>query len=369
MKICLVTNTLSGGGSEKQLLLIARGLAGRGFPCSIYVLNVTRETGRYVMLLDSCRKEGVQIQASDHPLGVIGVISRLITTVVKERHQVILWTWGYRAETLRLTIPLLWLGRGIFSIRSASESQLQRWRRLLRYGRPLTWRYVSNSQLGIELADKVAPGIRGKARVVLNAMEPSSFESSKPSSSRPDVMQVVMLGNVRYLVKGYDVALAVAHLIKTAGLPIQIHVGGAQPQGEPLLAERIVQEGLAGIMSWDGPVAMPEDYLRTGHVFMLLSRYEGMPNALFEAMALGLPCIATEVGDLGRFQKQADIMKLVPIADAAAAFSMLKEVWENWEVAMQLGRRGRDYCRANFSEARMIESVCDALDLPLSTQK
>jgi len=337
--------------------------------CGIYVLSVSREKGRYAALLASCREAGVEVHVPGSILGIAGVIGRLVGMVMKGRRQVILWTWGYRAEALRLVMPMLWLARGVFSIRSASESQLLRRRRLLRFGRSLTWRYVSNSQRGIELADKVAPGIERKARVVFNAVESTLPSGSSSPANRPAALRVVMLGNVRYLIKGYDVALEVARLIKAAGLPIQIHVGGAQPPGEPMLAEQIERMGLEGVMFWEGPVTEPEEFLRTGHVFMFLSRYEGMPNALFEAMAVGLPCIATEVGDLGRFQQQADIMKLVPIADGEAAFSALKGFWENWEDATQLGLRGQAYCQANFGEEQMIASVCDALDLPLRAQR
>ena len=344
-------------------MLIARGLAGRGLSCGIYVLSPVREAGRYEALLASCRAAGVVVYAPASNWGGASVVSRLAWTALTGRRRIVLWTWGYRAEALRLAIPMLGLARGIFSIRSASESQLWRWRWLLRFGRAFTWRYVSNSQLGIELADKVAPGIALKAQVVLNAMEPEFFSAMNPTTCRPTILRVAMLGNARFLIKGYDLALDVAQAIGVAGFPIRIHIGGAQPPGEPILTEQIKRRGLEEMVIWEGPVSDPAEFLRAGHVFMLLSRYEGMPNALFEAMALGLPCIATAVGDLPRLAEESCGLRVVPIEDSAAAFSELRYLWENWDTACRMGARAREFCRSRLSEATMLRSVAQVLEL------
>lgn len=65
--------------------------------------------------------------------------------------------------------------------------------------------------------------------------------------------------------------------------------------------ERENLEQLAGELSVSGQVIFPgnvsdlHEQMKTAKMFVLCSDYEGMPNALIEAMCLGLPCISTEV--------------------------------------------------------------------------
>lgn len=361
MRICLVTNTLTGGGAEKQLWLIARGLAAAGWECGIYVLSLSRKDGRHATVLAACRDAGVAVHVAGNAFGLAGVVGRLALTIVPGRDRAVIWTWGYRAEALRLAVPALWLARGFFSLRSASRGQFYRWRWLLRLGRPLTRGYVSNSHLAVTLAEGVARGIGRKAHVVHNALEPSFLAAPDPPAARPERLDVLMLGNVRFRIKGYDTALVVAAMIKAAGLPMRIRIGGAQPGGEPVLAAMIQEANLQEVIEWVGSVADPMAFLRTGHAFLLLSRYEGMPNALFEAMALGLPCLATDVGDLRLFEAEMNGLRVIPIDDAAAVVRELKSMWEHWDAAVAMGRRGRAFCRANFSEEAMLASVLRAL--------
>jgi L-malate glycosyltransferase len=54
--------------------------------------------------------------------------------------------------------------------------------------------------------------------------------------------------------------------------------------------------GVADLIRFTGPVADPADLLRAADVFVLPSVAEGMSNSLLEAMATGLPCVASDIG-------------------------------------------------------------------------
>lgn len=87
------------------------------------------------------------------------------------------------------------------------------------------------------------------------------------------------------------------------------------------------------------------DYLKIAQIFVLTSNYEGMPNSLIEALASGLPCIATNCSGGGSAYLIDDHINgtLIPVNDVNKLVVALKELADNPEL------------RASYSfEARKI---------------
>jgi len=112
------------------------------------------------------------------------------------------------------------------------------------------------------------------------------------------------------------------------------------------LAERVQLCGLT-----DDPWAA----LAAGQIFVLTSDYEGFPNAMLEAMALGLPCVAFDcptgpraLADGGR----AAI--LVPPGDVAALAKVLRELALDRKLRSTLGARAAQFVRERFAEAAVM---------------
>lgn len=357
--LLILTNSLVGGGAEKQLLLTVRGLLRCGVRLRIYCLSPITKDVRYDGLLSACRSEGAVFFVPERHYGVIRIMARAIWDSLV-CSPCILWTWGFRAEFFRLVCPLLWFPHGILALRSASATEMARHAGLLWWGGWLTAGYIANSNRAIEILSQRLPAAKQKSSVVYNAIEPEFLEEHSPRVPS-GAFRVAMLGNVRFRVKGYDFALQLAKAIRDGRLPVRVIVGGRKMEGEPNLQEEIEKQDVADVVEWVGSVSNVREFLLGCDAFLLLSRYEGTSNSMLEAMALGLPCVATAVGDVKDFAAQGAGISVVDIGDVDAVLRQLKAWMARPEEARELGRRNRQFCRRMFSEESMVAAAKLAL--------
>lgn len=123
---------------------------------------------------------------------------------------------------------------------------------------------------------------------------------------------------------------------------------GAGPLMEPV--KKVVEEtGLKDRFLFLGERTDIPDLLKVMDVFFLLSKYEGMPNALLEAMASSLPCVATDVSG-NRIALTHDMNGLlVPVGDVTAASSALIRLFRDAPLRHQLGVAAQKTIHDHFS--------------------
>jgi glycosyltransferase involved in cell wall biosynthesis len=91
------------------------------------------------------------------------------------------------------------------------------------------------------------------------------------------------------------------------------------------------------------PVTDAEAELRACDVFVLPSLTEGLPLALAEAMALGLPCVATDCSaGVRMLSRDGNAARIVPRGDAAGLAQAMSELMSSADVRTGLGREARD---------------------------
>lgn len=200
---------------------------------------------------------------------------------------------------------------------------------------------------------EVIPGVADRCRVVYNCL--SDEELAQPPIDLPlEVarVKVVMLGNIRVHHKGYDLACDALAQLRARRLPVELHVAG---RPDELHRFKNAQErfGVEDLVWYHGETNDPAEFLRGGHIFLLASRMEGMPNALLEAMNLGLPCVSTRVGDVPRFAVDGEHLLLRDVDDASGLAASVEYLVKNWDHALQLGRAARELCQSRFTAARM----------------
>ena len=89
-------------------------------------------------------------------------------------------------------------------------------------------------------------------------------------------------------------------------------------------------------------------------VFVLSSVTEGVPNVVLEAMALGIPIVATDVGGVSDLVRDGDTGCLVPSEDQGAMTDAILRLLGDHKKSGAMSRRARILCNEKFS----MDSVC-----------
>jgi glycosyltransferase involved in cell wall biosynthesis len=172
------------------------------------------------------------------------------------------------------------------------------------------------------------------------------------------------------------VALVVSRLVPIKNVALAVDAMAIAARGRPGLRLLIVGDGplradlesraatlgLTGQVIFAGRVdhdVMPE-WFRAADLFVLPSEFDNSPNVVLEAMATGLPVVATDVGGLRQYVRHGLNGDLVPAGDAAALAAAIGRFVDDPEMSARVGRRNRDDVVAGFSwaqSAKVLRSV------------
>src|SRR5206468_12641449 len=112
-------------------------------------------------------------------------------------------------------------------------------------------------------------------------------------------------------VKGCDIFLRAVRML--CDLPVHVSIIGGGPEEERLRA-LVAEDGVRERVHFHGYREEAAKVFRAFDVWVLSSRSEGTPMVLFEAMAAGVPIVATDVGGVGDVLSDAEAF-LVPAKD------------------------------------------------------
>jgi glycosyltransferase involved in cell wall biosynthesis len=180
--------------------------------------------------------------------------------------------------------------------------------------RILNWRtdlfLFESDYAAAQFRAKIGPP-RTLVRVVRNGVGDADFA---PVTSGADATEIVCIGELR-AIKAIDVLLEALFMLKRSGRPLRATIAGDGPDAEELkaLAHRL---GLADAVRFVGFRPAREAFAM-GKILVVPSRSESLPYIVLEAVAAGMPIIATRVGGIPEiFGPQAP--RLIPADDAAA---------------------------------------------------
>lgn len=131
-------------------------------------------------------------------------------------------------------------------------------------------------------------------------------------------------------------------------------VVGAGPESERIAAQAR-DLGVADRLVMPGFMADPALWIGRFDIFALSSDSEQFPISLVEAMAAGLPAVATAVGDVASMVSEDNRPLIVEAEDEAAFASALDGLAERPDLRRAIGRANREKATAEYDEAGMVE--------------
>ena len=180
----------------------------------------------------------------------------------------------------------------------------------------------------------------GRVHVIPNAV---SVPSVSWKASLPHEPRIVAVGRLSRE-KGFDLLIQAFFQLADRHQEWQLLIVGEGQQREPL-AQLAGELGIAHRVQMPGWVDAVESLVCSSRVFALPSRYEGFPNALLEAMALGAPVISFDCASGPReiIRHGVDGL-LVPAADVNALADGIERLMSDESLRVRLGSRRTRSC-------------------------
>ncbi|UCD29746.1 MAG: glycosyltransferase [Planctomycetota bacterium] len=154
-------------------------------------------------------------------------------------------------------------------------------------------------------------------------------------------------------VKGFEEMLSAFGQVCTT-IQARLAIVGEGPY-RPTVERLIRENGLSEHVLMLGMRSDVPALLQTADVFLLCSRTEGLPNSLLEAMAAGLPVVATDVAGSRDLISPGDTGVLVRAQSSEEIAKGLLTVLKNREEGEKMGRRARDWIRGDMSLNRLLD--------------
>jgi glycosyltransferase involved in cell wall biosynthesis len=213
-----------------------------------------------------------------------------------------------------------------------------------------------------ETYDSMSARVRRRAEVLAHGIDVARVARLRDERSRVRAElgfddATVVVGTVAnyHPKKDWPNLLRAAKLLSGRGLPVRFCAVGQGPLQHEV--ESLHRElGLDGVVTLTGYRADAARLMSGADVFVLGSRWEGLPVALMEACALGLPIVATSVGGVRESFTDGFDARLVPPQDATALADALEAVVGDAALRRRLAEASARHA-ADFDVARAVARI------------
>jgi glycosyltransferase involved in cell wall biosynthesis len=288
-----------------------------------YIVRALRSAGARVKVLCLTTGEHWERELKEHDVPVIWVgqrrsklarLAQVIREIRRERPLIVqsqhFYTNAYALAAARITGT-----REVAAIRCDFVSEANgRYRAIRRAALAACRTVAANSTAAIDAA--VAAGVpERKLRLLPNVVDTSMF---RPSCRRSNgTIQILGVGRLTEQ-KRFDRFIRVIAGLRGLRYPVRATIAGAGPLRGALEQQALERGLLPDAIRFAGAVSDARELYDGSDFLLLTSDYEGTPNVLLEAMAAGLPVVATCVGGTPEIVTSGRTGFLAPPEDEAA---------------------------------------------------
>lgn len=343
LRVGLVIGQLTAGGAEGQLAALCRGLRGTSVVPIVYCLSDRTDPYR-----NRIEADGIAVRIIT---GNRVARARALRRALIDDHIDVVHAWLYIANAYA------WLAN-----RASERALITSARNCKRQGRVLDWlnrraltasrAIVANSQEVAHYITREYGAPAERISVIYNGVDTERFRpASRPHNSD---LSVAMIGRL-VPQKNPSLFVTAAAALRRQISNVRFILIGDGPMRPALVAE-IAAAGMSDHCVVTGGRGDVPELLRAADLFWLTSDWEGLPNVVLEAMASGVPVVATDVGGTRELVQDGETGFLVP----AGAQDLL--VQRSLELLRDTERRQRMAAAARvrageFSVARMVAAM------------
>ncbi|MDR0662141.1 MAG: glycosyltransferase family 4 protein [Holosporales bacterium] len=186
-----------------------------------------------------------------------------------------------------------------------------------------------------QAASYFSKNLQARTCVIPNGIrKPSHF-----CTIRQEVRSLISMGRLDPY-KGFDILIESCVTLFTQNPTLRLTIYGEGPYREAL-EEIIHRHNLTDRIHLPGAIAQVEETLAQADMFLFPSFYEGFPNALCEAMAVGLPVIASHCLGNAAVVREGIDGYLVPVKDVPALTQKMAFLIENPEERLRISKNAQ----------------------------
>lgn len=331
MKLAIMIPSLNTGGAERTAVSLANWLA-RNKNIDVYLINPGKDDNNYII------DEKVNYFYNVNKISRIKFYFKTIS-FLKEKKIDIIFEMLFTPLRSALIYKFLFNHNCIIiGSERANPAKYSNYKGFIRshicpY---LCDNYIFQTQI---VKNMFSPKIQLKSVVIPNAISnPEVYNIKKDKEKKEKV--IVSVGRLTEQ-KGFDVLIKAFSKIVKKHSDYKLEIYGNGPLKEKL--KNLIEEmSLEQYVSLKGNSSNIIEKIYDKDIFVLCSRYEGMPNALMEAMAIGLPCISTDcIAGPSELIKNLYNGILVPVDDIDSIEKSLNLLIENQKLKNELGSNAK----------------------------